>query len=153
MGNQYSNHSGQKDNTIGIDFQHGQTNLKEHSNSTLHSIIFSRELQSNKYSLLHIRCQDYMNMIHNNNNCVNELSNEIGNAVNRNHFNVDLLPSGNSVGRNTMNQKSFFNNMNKGNTSSNSFFSGSSKNFRNMNNNKSNSFFNSSGIFGFGNNS
>lgn len=111
-----------KDSTIGINFKPVSTNLKEHDNSQLHSIMFSRQLQNNKKSLLYLRCQDYLHMINNTQNCLDELSPEIQKAVNVNHFNSDMVTQSSSTWP-AGNSGSFLNPSNRG-QSGDSFFTG-----------------------------
>lgn len=110
------------DSTIGISFKPVSTNIKEHSNSQLHSIMFSRKLQHNKKSLLFLRCQDYMHMINNTDNCLDALSGEIQKAVNVNHFNSDMITQSNATWRQGQ-SNSFMNTATRGHSGS-PFFSG-----------------------------
>jgi hypothetical protein len=89
---------GRKENTIGVEFSSTKTSLKEHASSRVHSIMYSSEMEMSKKSLLFMRCQDYMKMIQNSDNCLNELSNKVRVAVNADHLNADLFNNTGNMG-------------------------------------------------------
>ena len=100
---------GEKNDTMGIDFNFTtNTNQKEHASSRVHSIMYSQKLQGSRKSLLYLRCQDYMQMIKNENNCLNNLQEEIQTARNARHLNSEMF------GERGITTNSFFSGRNMG---------------------------------------
>lgn len=134
------------DSTIGIKFHLAPIKLSVHQGSRLHSIKYSDELYDNPKSLKKMRCQDYLLMIGNKGNCLENLENEVNNAIRHNHLNKDLLNGGSSQGGLAGNNEfSFFSkNGGQGGRSTPSFFQnrGGSNNLG-----SGNSFFGRNGIF------
>ena len=122
--------------TMQIFFDKSSAKIKEHESAKLVSIMFSSELLNSRHSLMHLRCQDYMQMCTNSNNCIKGLSDELENALKHNHINADILgKSSGSVSMmgGTMNRVGGNNQMERG-TGKGSFFNRGNQNNFGMNN-------------------
>ena len=122
---------------------HFETNKEETKNYGLcfhTSIMHSNELKNSNYSLLYMRCKDYVKIKMNENNCQQKLSNEISNGLNNNHLNQNLFNPNHQPNAKQNNMNTGFLNSNK-----TSFMSqGLNKNnFSYSNNNNTNTSFSS----------
>ena len=81
----------ERETTFGKFFDTAESNKSIHSGMRLNSIMFSNSFANSNFSLLHLRCQDYLYLAENKNNCQASMSEELKNSFGNSHMDKEMF--------------------------------------------------------------